>query len=109
MQSLPPSATAPERRAGERREEVVIVMKRLVQLGVVLAFLLLCVATNPSKVRHQERIERSFAQSNEVLGKIGLGQFYAQSFSYHNLLVCSWTRDDEGIKSFGVLGMVFTF
>ena len=84
-------------------------MKRLFQVAVVFGAALLCLATNPSQARHQTKIRQAFRAENRVLGKIGLGELYARSFQYHNLLLCSFTRADGEIKSFGVLGMVFTF
>lgn len=81
-------------------------MKRL---GVVLGIVLLCLATNPSQTRHQEKIREAFRSENQMLGKIGFGGVYARSFEYHNLLLCSWTGAEGKVKSFGVLGMVFTY
>ncbi len=84
-------------------------MKRLGQVAIVLGVALLCLATNPSQARHQEKIKEAFRAENRVLGKIGLGEVYARSFEYRNYLLCSLTRAEGEIKSFGVLGMVFTF
>lgn len=84
-------------------------MKRLVQAAVVLGVALLCLATNPSQARHQEKIKQAFRSENQVLGKIGIGEVYARSFEYHNLLLCSLTTAEGKVKSFGVLGMVFTY
>ena len=84
-------------------------MKRLAQVAIVLGVALLCIATNPSQARHQEKIKEAFRSENRLLGKIGIGEVYSRSFEYHNLLLCSLTRAEGGIKSFGALGMVFTF
>lgn len=84
-------------------------MKRLGQLAIVLGVALVCIATNPSQTRHQEKIRAAFRSENQLLGKIGLGEVYARSFAYHNLLLCSWTTAEGKVKSFGVLGMVFTY
>ena len=84
-------------------------MKRLVQLGVLAAVLLLCIATNPSQARHQQQIKKAFRKEGGLFGKLGLGGLYAHSFKYDNLLLCSFTSAEGEVKSFGVLGMVFTF
>ncbi|AMV72928.1 hypothetical protein DBW_2600 [Desulfuromonas sp. DDH964] len=82
-------------------------MKRLTQLALVAAILLLCLLANPTRARHQQKIQEAFRSENKVLGKIGLGHLYASSFDYHNLLLCSLTSADGSVKSFGILGMVF--
>ena len=68
---------------------------------IAAAFLL-----NPSAEKQRAKIKEAIAERSRIEGALGIGALTAFASTYHPLGVASYTTINNGVVSFGALGMV---
>lgn len=74
---------------------------------VVVVILLVAVALNPGKRRHDDALRQKVADQSPIAGMLGIGRIMTWTTSYHSLGIASYTTSDDRVISVGALGLVY--